>query len=886
MKKIKYIIAGAVILALIGVLVVTFAYFTISSQLPKMITLEDYKPLLVSEVYDRTGQKVGEFFREKRIVIPYEKIPKQLIHAFVSAEDSQFFQHGGINFVAITRAAIANLKAGHTVQGGSTITQQVAKTLLLSPERTLDRKMREAILAYRMEKNLSKEDILFLYLNQIYLGHGAHGVEAAAQNYFRKSVDDLTLAEASMLAGLPQAPGKYSPVLAPDRAKERQLYVLGRMAEDGYVTSEQAKAAAAEPVKVYYREAFEDVAPFYKEIVRQYLNVALGEEKVLNEGIKIYTAMDLPKQLAAQEAVEKNLRDLDKRQGFRGVTQNIKEPEEIAAFLIKERDELLRKKNPFRIVSPDAKEPPKPPLDLVRKPGQKNLPDYAALNQLVDGIVTKVDSKFGLVTVRFAETQGLIDIDEMGWARVPDPTKHHTEDIVKDPAKVLKVGDVIEVRITAEKFNSPRIAEQFKKKKQKPADLPSFDEYLHLQLEQKPSVEAGLLSYDLHTNDVLAMVGGRDFNVSKLNRTMQSRRQTGSAFKAFVYAAALERGFTAATLVTDAPIVYEEGEGQETKKWKPGNFEGRFQGDITFRTALIKSLNIPTVKILEKIGIDWANKYSRRLGIFSPLNQDFTMALGSSGVTLYEMTRAFGVFAKGGKRMHPILVRKVTDFKGQNVLLENLSIDEKFKDELAAIEEEFKTIIEQASTQPPAPETQGPPVPGQPVDILKAFKFDDPDQLISTQTAYLTTSLLKGVIENGTGFRARAMERPLAGKTGTTNGYYDAWFIGYSPQVISGVWVGYDQEKPIGRLETGASAALPIWIQYMTEALKELPPIDFPVPQGIVFANVDSETGLLASARSKKTVRSAFREGTEPTEATQNSSEGEDKNFLKEDLSE
>jgi penicillin-binding protein 1A len=894
--KIKNVIAGIVILAFLSITAGVFYYFVISASLPRLITLEDYKPLVVSEIFARDGQKVGEFFFEKRIVIPYSKIPKQLIYAFISAEDSKFFEHGGVNFTAILRATLADIKAGHSAQGGSTITQQVAKSLMLTREKTISRKVKEVILAYRMERNLKKEDILFLYLNQIYLGHGAYGVEAAAENYFRKHVEELTLAECAILAGLPQAPGKYSPVLNPQKAKERQVYVLGRMVEEGHINKEQAKVAQAELVKVYFKEAFEGFAPFYKETIRQLLTNDLGEAKVFNEGIKIYTGMDYKDQVAAQDAIDKNLRDLDKRQGFRGPIKNLKTAEEIAQYLLKQRDELSYKNLAYRVIPANGKDLEKKPLDLKKKSGVPNLPGYMNVGQLVEGVVTKIDSKQGLVTVRFGESQGLIDLDDMSWARKPDPTKLSTEEVVRDPAKVLKIGDVTLTRIKADKFTSKRLSERFVKlnpKKNSTKSVNGFDpvtlqEFAGLSLEQEPIVQAALLSLDLQNGDVLSLVGGTNFEKSEYNRALQATRQTGSAFKAIVYAAALEKGFTPASVITDAPIVYEEGEGQETKKWKPGNFENKFSGDVLFRTSIIKSLNIPTVKILENIGIDWVTRYARHLGIFSPLNTDFTMALGSSSITLFEMTKAFSVFPKGGKRIHPIIVKKVTDASGKTTLAENISLDEKFQKELDFLnhtEVEARALSEKKAASHSQVPTQAKPGSTPTVDLSTVFSFTDPDQLISPQTAYITTHLLKGVVLEGTGARAQSLGRPTAGKTGTTNGYSDAWYVGFTPRVSTGVWVGYDEEKPLGRFETGNAAALPIWVDYMKTAVAGSPAEDFEVPPGIVFANIDAETGKVGSARSKKVVREAFREGTEPTETNESAAPTEDKNFFKEDLS-
>ncbi|MBK9293832.1 MAG: PBP1A family penicillin-binding protein [Oligoflexia bacterium] len=912
----KNFLAGLLIAIFLGIGIIAITFFVMSASLPKLITLADYKPLVVSQVFSKDGKKVGEFAREKRIVIPYSKMPKMLVNAFVAAEDSEFFRHKGINYLAILRAAMANLKAGHTVQGGSTITQQTAKSLMLTSKRELSRKIKEAILAVRMEKNLSKEDILYLYLNQIYLGHGAYGVEAAAENYFRKSVSDLTLAECAILAGLPQAPGKFAPHLRPQKSKERQIYVLNRMVEEGFVTKEEAVKAAVEEVKVYYRESFTEIAPFYLETVRQFLVQELGEEKVLDEGIKVYLAMDYKKQVAAQESVNKNLRDLDKRQGYRGVKKNLKEPQEIAGFLAQTKEDLITKSLPYRVLYPIGREPAKTPLDLNKKFQGGNLPDYLKLEQITEGVVTKVDSEKGLVTVRVAEAIGLIDIDDMKWARLPDSSKHWTEVQIADPAKALSVGDIIEVKIKSEKFSSERLNKlEEEKQKNSKKKLPqqnqdyTFANYLGLSLEQEPIVEGALLSFDLETGDVLSIVGGSNFERSEYNRAIQAARQTGSAFKVITYAAAIDKGFQANTVILDAPVVFEEGEGQESKKWKPGNFENKFSGDTLFRTALIKSLNIPTVKIIEKIGVDWVAKYARRLGIFSPLNLDFTLALGSSSVTLYEMTKAMAVFPRAGKRLRPLLIKKVTDFTDAQVLIENIYLDKKFEKDLNRLEVEFHPELAaklglKPDGSPLEPELAATPMPqtsqttatseATPTEsaqqaqtastIDPAFAFEDPEQVISPQSAYLTLHLLKGVVNEGTGYRAKALGRPSAGKTGTTNGYYDAWYVGFTPQIATGVWVGFDAEKPIGRLETGASAALPIWVDYMKVAHEEVPATDFAIPSGIVFANIDIQTGKLATVSSKKSAREAFRDGNEPT-TSQDTPTSDEKSFLKEDLS-
>jgi len=889
----------------VGILAVGILVLYISSSLPQMITVEDYKPLLVTNVYAKGGEKIGEFFRERRIIAPREEIPDLLIKSFMAAEDATFYEHQGINFLAIFRAFIANLRAGRTVQGGSTITQQVAKSLLLSPERTYIRKIREVLLAYQMEAHLTKDQIIYLYLNQIYLGQGAYGVAAATETYFRKKLKDLTLPEMAILAGLPQAPSRYTPVHNPSRAKERQRYVLSRMAEENFITADEAKVAMDTPVVVYTREDFRDKAPYFLETIRQHLVQVLGEKALLDEGLRIYSSLDYKKQMAAQDALREGLRSLDKRQGYRGPLKNLSDTTEIAQLLVETRDNLFDDYLPMKTIRPDGVAiPEREPLNLTPKPNGPNLPEYAPPGTYTKGVVTKIDDEWGLVTVRFAEAQGLIDLETMKWARKPNPNVMSRYDEITKPSVALKVGDEIELKVLAEKFKSERIGKMIqesrkKNKKYQPEGLPDFKAFAGVQLEQAPLVEAALLSFDLDTQDILAMVGGYDFQTSEFNRSIQAVRQTGSAFKPIVYTAALDKGFTPASVIIDAPLVFQEegqveenqdlsGERTDIKKWKPSNYSEKFTGEILFRNALIKSLNVPTVKILEKIGVSTAASYAKRLGIFSPLNMDLSLGLGSSSVTLYEITKVYANIARLGKRIRPVFIRKVEDQAGQ-ALLENVSLDDRFKESMEPIETEFEEqrlnflSLQQPSVQDPnaAPAEQTPPA------AVKQYPFysNDPEQLISPQTAFLMTSILKGVVEEGTGRRARALDRISAGKTGTTNGYYDAWYMGFTPQIMTGVWVGSDKERTLGRGETGASAALPIWIDYMKAAHADVPEKNFPVPPDIVFVSIDNENGHLASVSSKAVVKQPFLEGTEPKSNVEETKSTEE-NFYKEDLSE
>lgn len=915
----KRIFAVLLTLGLVAVVGGALITLHIASHLPQMVSVEDYKPLLVSEVFDINGQKIGEYFRERRLVLPYDKIPQKLVKAFLAAEDASFFEHGGINYFSILRALIADLRAGKKVQGGSTITQQVAKSLLLTPEKTYIRKIREILLAYKMESHLTKEQILYLYLNQIYLGSSAHGVEAAAQVYFRKHAADLTTGEISILAGMPQAPSRYSPIINPQLAKQRQRYVLRRMAETGVISEEEAKKVAEEPLLVYVRENYEEYAPHFTETIRQYLVQKLGEDQVLDNGLKIYTTLDIKKQMKAQKDVQQGLREIDKRQGFRGAQKNLKSIEEITQFLLESKDKLEDEKTPLRILQADGTLAQSTTqavnAEEIKKQSQKNLkgskevpkelkatlPSYVSINDIVDGVVTKVDDQWGLTTVRFGDSQGMIDIDNMKWARKPNPQVQFEQ--IGKPSQALKVGDVIRVKILGERMRADRINKKIAdlKRAQKakftmPENVPVLDKYVELGLEQEPAVEGALLAFDLKTNDVVSMVGGYDYKRSKFNRAIQAARQTGSSFKPFVYAAGLDHGFTPATVIIDAPIVYQDEKlakyndtegGAETKTWKPGNYGSKFGGDILFRNAIIQSKNIPTVKILEKVGVERAATYARRLGVFSPLNMDFTLGLGSSSVTLYEMTKAFASFPLLGKRMHPRMIVSVKD-RGGHEVLKDMMLDDRFEQEIKRLDDEFETrrkaALEKRQTQQPTPAPEGK---APMVSIDDALFFQDPEQLMSPQTAYLMTTLLQGAIRDpgATAAKARVLGRPAGGKTGTTSSYYDAWFIGFTPQYATGVWVGFDDERSLGQGETGGDAALPIWIEYMKTIHEGIEERDFAVPSKIVFANIDNETGKLASASSKVVVRQAFLEGTEPGKASQEVTPQEEKDFFKEDLS-
>ena len=880
------------------------SYFTwIFVSLPKLFNVSDYQPPLISQVYDKKGEKAGEFFKQRRLIANYEDMPSFLIQAFVSAEDGSFFSHKGLNYKAIFRAFLANLKAGKKVQGGSTITQQLARTLLLSTEKTYTRKFKEAVLALRMENSLTKQDILYIYLNQIYLGHGAYGVEMASRTYFRKSVKDITLAEAALLAGLPKAPSRFSPVFNPDRSKSRQIYVLNRMRQESYITEEEMKKHLNEDIKVFVRRDFSAKSPYYLETVRRLLLQYIEEKDLLEKGLKIYTFMDLEKQQYAQKALRKGLEEWDKRKGFRGAQKNIADLEEQKAFL-EEMASKLRSQIKTNLIVPgfvlslDEETEEIPPEFFIKfKEKFKALEEknqsedfWLERKQQLEGkifpaLVSQVDQD--KITVLTPWGKENLFLEDFNWA-VPVENKED-QVLLKSAKEVFKVNDVISVRVKS-------LTEDEKEKEIKRENKSS----IALSLYQEPLAESALISFDLENSEIIALVGGYDYARSQYNRAYQSRRQSGSVFKPFVYGAALERGFRPNTLISDSPIVFTPKEAEEKEEteedsqstkdlWRPSNISDRFLGDLLFRKALVRSLNVPTVRIIEKIGLNWVRFYVRRLGIFSPLNQDFTMALGSSSLTLYETLKAFSVFAKQGQKVKPLLIDKVEDSKGEE-LISSISLDEFFKEEIATAED---FVFEQKSRwfKEDLPEEKQSAFQKRWQPLLEPQS----SQLIPENNSYVLMNLLSAVVKDpeGTARRAQVLDRPVGGKTGTTDGYYDTWFVGASPIISTAVWLGFDNEKSLGKGETGSRTALPIWIDYMKDSHKDLAPVEFPVPDQVVFANIDGETGELVSSKSREIIHQAFIEGTEPQiDSEQNSpllnkkrKEPDETEFLKEDLS-
>ncbi|MFZ2633880.1 MAG: PBP1A family penicillin-binding protein [Desulfosalsimonadaceae bacterium] len=777
-KLFRWLLALIVCGIFFGILGFICVYYHFAADLPKFTSLTDYRPPVVTTVYADDDRKIGEFYEQQRIVVPLSEMPARLIQAFISAEDSRFYQHPGVDFHSIIRAFFKNLLAGEVVQGGSTITQQVTKSFLLTPERSYQRKVKEAILAFRIDQQFTKDQILFLYLNQIYLGTGAYGVEAAAQTYFGKPVSDLNLAECAMLAGIPQAPSRYSPFNYPEKAKARQAYTLSRMAEEGYITRAEADKAMRTPLDIRPRRNwYRDNVPDYTEHIRQTLIEMFGKQAVYNDGLKVYTSVNIDMQQMGCKAVRKGLGDLDKRQGYRGPLERLL-PEQIEGF----SQTIARQ--------------------MINAPLQADM--------IIKGIVTQVSDKTGSVNVRIGTEHGIIRLKDMTWARKPNPNVDYYAAVISAPSQALRVGDVILVRVISKEAGRKE---------------------WNLALEQTPEVEAALLCIETQTGKVKSMVGGRDFSSSQFNRAIQSQRQPGSAFKPIIYAAALDKGFTVSSVIVDAPIAFENADNDSV--WKPKNYDMKFKGFTLFREGLIDSRNVITVKILQDIGVRYAVDYAGKMGITTNLDRNLSLALGASGVSLLELVKAYSVFANQGRLIDPCFIKKVVDRDG-NVLVEY---------------------------------------------------YPNPRQVIEESTAYVMTYLMEEVVKYGTGRRVSVINRPAAGKTGTTNELNDAWFMGYTPEYVTGVWVGFDNRKSLGSKETGAQAASPIWLDFMQHALEGRPVSVFQVPDSVVFVKIDAQTGHLAAPGSGNTVVECYKEGTAPTEsAKQPGTVTETEDFFKDGL--
>ena len=726
---------------LIGFIGILAIYYTFTDELPDVRVLKNFEPSTVTLMYSDQDQLIAELYLEKRIVVPLNKIPTQLKQAALAVEDANFYRHMGIDLKAVFRAFLTNMKAGRVVEGGSTITQQLSKTLFLTRERSLARKIKEAILSIRMELIFTKDEILEMYLNQIYYGHGSYGVEAAARTYFGKSVQNLSLDEVAIIAGLPKSPNNYSPYRNPKRARSRRNHVIRRMAQEGFIKSNEAKQAMKKPFTLGEVTNMLNRAPYFVEYIRKQLMTMYGRNKVYKSGLKVYTTLNIEKQILAQEATKKNLLIADKRYGYRGPlgTMDISLPEIVLQESLSEINNFTEGIHP--------------------KTGTN-----------IKGLVKSVNKEY--LTVLTGQGEGIIELKDMDWAREPNIKVDGRWARIHRVDKNFYPGDKILVKVLG---------------------IYESGSLWSLSLEQEPEVESALISLEPHTGHIKALIGGYDFSKSQFNRAIQAVRQPGSVFKPIVYATAISKGFSPASIIIDSPIIFKEKD-HDFDKWKPVNFEKKFYGPTPLRKALAKSRNIITVKLLQKIGTRSVIQMAKNLGINSHLENNLSIGLGSSGVTLKELVSAYSAFANRGIRVEPQGIRYVENRNGK-ILYKN----------------------SQKITQP-----------------------------ITSGTAQIITSLLQSVVQEGTAKKVRSLNRPTAGKTGTTNNYIDAWFMGFTPKLITGVWVGKDNVEPLGRNETGSRTAIPIWLDYMKGALINTPIQNFPVSSETVFAKINPQTGSLA----------------------------------------
>jgi len=823
--KLFFIFSGATILSGAFFGVVLYLYFT--ATLPKIYSPADYQPNLVTQIYIEDNGKqevIAEFFKERRYLVAVETLPDFFKNAFLAAEDDRFYEHEGLNYLAILRAFFANLRAGTTVQGGSTITQQVVKSLYLNPEKKIVRKIKEAILAVQLEKNLTKDQILYLYLNQIYFGQGSYGVFAAAKTYFRKTPSELTIAEMALLAGMPQAPSRYNPLVHPKLVKDRQSYVLKRMKELRIISDIEYQNAVNENIKIYYLpESVHQSTAYLVEHVRRELLQKYGENALYEQGLQVFVPSQLKFYDKAHEALQEGLRAIDKRMGFRGPVKKVTIKEEVDELLKKITEEALKNGPHYQILSSIGELQPDPEFTgaSLYKEGE-----------MYQGIVESVSEDKKLVSVNLGTFTGEINKDGYQWAldRRQKKSKRITD--------WLEVGDVIWVKVKANKKNK-----------------------LDLILDQQPQVQGALYSLEAKTGKVIAMIGGYDFEKSEFNRATQAQRQMGSAFKPIIYAAGIENGYTPASIIVDSPIVFDD---EEQGKWKPSNFEDTFYGDTVFRHALIKSRNIPTIKIVQNMGIQTVVQYAKQLGFKTDFNPDLSISLGSAVVSLGDLTTIYALFPRQGAAVAPIYINSVKT-RFNEILEENQPESILSYNPLSIVPPEAISPTEGENNQPPMAAQGGADKP-----VFYPLPNEQfPNQRMDPRTAYVLTNLMKEVVEFGTGARAKVLGLNIAGKTGTTNEYKDAWFMGFTPNLVTGVWVGFDDQQTLGRGETGSGAAIPIWLSYMKEVATTYPEEDFRVPPGIVFANIDQKTGRLAHLGAQNSVREAFIEGTEPKQSKQ-----------------
>ncbi len=881
MKKFIKVIYALGFLAVIGAIVLGAFLYSVSRDLPEINTLKDYKPSVPSKIYSADNTVLLELYKEKRDVVAYEDIPKRVLGAFLAAEDDNFYSHSGVDFVGLVRAFFKNLKAGRVVQGGSTITQQVAKSFLLSSERSYLRKIKDILLALRIEQKLSKIDILYLYLNQVYLGGGYYGIKAAFKGYFGKELEEATVSESALVAGLLVAPGKYSPYVNPQYAKARQRYVLKRMFETKKITNEEYQAALVEDIRMNVRVLPRLKAPYFTDWIRQQVMKKLGSDEVLTGGYTIKTTLDWELQDKAEKSLKEGLLDVDKRQGFKGPIRKI-EPDKYATYNTEMRQEYYKKKSSFFDFTSEGKNKYELNFDdetmakladyekdmksVTESTYFKTIPVGVMAEDLLlskikkddifEAVVKKISNQQKLIYVEFMGLKGAIPESGYKWAhkrKLND--KYIYQPLMERPTTILNPGDIIKVRVRGELKSAWSLMSGNYRNRIKSAKNMSYvkeQKFVPLDLYQDIEVQAALFSIDPKTGHIISMVGGSDFSVSKFNRAVQAKRQPGSSFKPFIFASALENGYTAGSSLLDSPQSLAGVD--DTLSWKPKNYDNKFLGSMTLRRALEVSRNIPTIKIVQDLGVKKLGDFSKRVGINAKMPQDLSISLGAFGISLMDLVKSYSIFPNGGKKIEVKYITSITDREGKELLQ-----DEDYSSESKKLEvnkaKESSTEIEKVATG---------------INSEKKNNKENifhitlkGDQVYDRRLAHIMTNLLKGVVKNGTGRSARSVSPFIGGKTGTTNSYVDAWFVGFGKTAVTGVWVGFDSNKTLGYGETGTKAALPIWKGYMSPALKKLGDSEFVPPAGIVNVAIDSKTGKLSSGSGDVYVESFVR-GTEP----------------------
>lgn len=773
------LVALLLLMAILGAGGVLFTFYYYGRDLPDYKQLAVYDPPTVTRVHAGDGRLLAEYAIEKRVYVPITAMPGRVVNAFLAAEDKNFYLHPGVDILSVFRAIVtnlANLGENRRPVGASTITQQVAKNFLLTNEVSIERKIKEAILAFRIEHAFTKDRILDLYLNEIYLGSGVYGVAAAALHYFNKSLDELAIAEAAYLAALPKAPNNYHPIRRPEAALARRNWVIGRMLEDGRISLNEAEAAWAQPFEIEFSDPTDTVkADYFVEEVRRELAEVYGESGLYEGGLSVRTTLDPWMQDLAERALRDGLMAYDRRHGWRG---------------------------PVATLDP-ASEAWRTRLAGVRQP-----PGTAAWRLAMVTGVEKTQAEIGFAN----GGSGRIPFAEMKWAR-PWLKDQRVGRAPRRAGDVVAVGDVVLVEAVEadEKGNAYEGAA--------------------FALRQVPDVNGALVAIDPHTGRVLAMSGGFSFKESEYNRATQAYRQPGSAFKPFVYLAAMDHGFTPATIVLDAPMVIDQGAG--LGKWKPSNYSNKFYGPTPLRLGLERSRNLMTVRLAQEVGMDNIVEYSRKFGIDESMRPLLSMALGAGETTLLKLTTGYAMLVNGGKKITPTLIDRVQDRRGKTV----------YRHDGRACTE----------CQAPAPGEGGmPELP------------DVREQIADPRSVYQVVSMLQGVVERGTGRRIRSVGKPLAGKTGTTNDSADTWFLGFTPDLAVGVFVGFDEPRTLGPKETGSSVAAPIFRDFMAEALEGKPAIPFRIPPGLRLVRLNVETGQLARFGDDNVILEAFKPGTVP----------------------